>query len=229
MDVMKEHPRLQEDEIFQVKFDDIASEIKAQSRQNISFSGQSKNCCVGIVDAVDSTKIAAMLPSDKMCEYYRIFLNFMAIVVQDFGGVIIKNIGDSLLYYFPKTEDGTDKEELRKILECSLVMVESYAVINKLMFKCGLPPVRYRVSSDYGKITIAKSSNSDLEDLFGSTVNVCSKINRIALPNHIVVGGDLYQVAKSLKGYAFEMTSSYSLGLKLDYPVYSLFRSKIIS
>jgi class 3 adenylate cyclase len=222
---MEEIVRLQEEEDYKIGFDSIA-QVKYNPPQRISFTGLSKSCCVGIIDAVDSTKIGAMLPNEKMCEYYRVFLNWMTIIAQDFDAVIVKNIGDSLLYYFPKTEDGQNKNDLRKVLECGLTMLESHPIINKLLCRYGLPPVHYRISSDYGKITIAKSSNSDLDDIFGSTVNVCSKMNKIALPNHMVIGGDLHQVIRSFKEYDFEMITSYSLGLKLEYPIYSILRSK---
>lgn len=191
----------------------------------ISFFRSWKSCCVGFVDAVDSTKITAMLEHKKMCEYYRIFLNWMGTIAQEFDAIIVKNIGDSILYYFPNTLDGADKDSLRKALECGLAMIESYPMINKFLQKNRLPPVKYRVSSDYGKLAIAKSSTSEAEDLFGPTVNVCAKINSIAFPNQMVIGGDLYQVARSLKEYCFNQISPYSLGQKLDYPVYSLYRT----
>ena len=35
--------------------------------------------------------------------YYSVFINTMAAIVRNFDGTIIKNTGDSLIYYFPKT------------------------------------------------------------------------------------------------------------------------------
>jgi len=179
---------------------------------------------MGIVDMVNSTKITARMESSKMCEYYRIYLNAMAEIAKEFGAVVIKNIGDSILYYFPDTCDAEDKVSIQNSLECSLAMVESYEEINALMAECGLPPVSYRVSSDYGRLTIAKSLFSTREDIFGPTVNTCAKINGIAMPNSMVVGGDLYQIARHLKGYAFHSLVGFPVGVRLDYPVYSLCR-----
>lgn len=211
--------------VYGVKFEAPLRQIINQSKR-ISFSGLCKSCCVGIVDAVDSTKITATLSNKKMCEYYRIFLNWMAVIAQEFDAVIVKNIGDSLLYYFPKTEDDVNQDAIRKTLECSMTMIESHHMINRFMLKLGLPPIDYRVSADYGELTIAESYNSVDNDIFGTTVNVCAKINTLALPNHVVIGGDLYRISRSLKEYIFDERCGYSLGLKLDYPVYSLYRSK---
>ena len=202
------------------KFEDLA-------RYEITFSGESKHCCVGITDIVDSTYITAILEHDKMCEYYSMFLNSMASIVKGFDAVVVKNTGDSILYYFPKTESCEDKNALRNVLECNLTIIEFHQLLNRMMYEHRLPPINYRVSSDYGKLTIAKSSNFEGVDIFGPTVNVCSKINAIANPNNIVIGGDLYQIVRSFKDYHFGMMiTDYSLGLKLDYPVYYLSRTK---
>jgi hypothetical protein len=40
-----------------------------------------------------------------MKRYYSFFINIMAAIARDFNSVIIKNTGDSLIYYFPETSD----------------------------------------------------------------------------------------------------------------------------
>ena len=42
--------------------------------------------------------------------------------------------------------------------------------------------MQYRISVDYGIVQIATTKTSQGDDLFGSTVNVCAKINKIAQP-----------------------------------------------
>lgn len=212
------------DKIGRFRIENIVERIRAAVHGEISFCGTQKSYCVGIVDMVNSTKITAHLENSKMCEYYRIYLNAMAEIAKEFGAVVVKNIGDSILYYFPDTCDAEDTKSVQNSLECSLAMLESYEEINMLMAECRLPPVSYRVSSDYGRLTIAKSSGSTCEDIFGPTVNTCAKINGIAMPNSTVVGGDLYQITRQLKLYEFHSLVGFSVGVRLDYPVYSLCR-----
>ncbi|HSD04551.1 MAG TPA: adenylate/guanylate cyclase domain-containing protein [Nitrosopumilaceae archaeon] len=188
----------------------------------ISFSGIYKNYCVCIVDAVDSTKITASLPKIKTCKYYGIFLNSMAMIAKEFGASIVKNIGDSLLYYFPHTFDVSRTDPFGDVLECGMEMIKLRSVINEKMFDAGLPPISYRISADYGSIMTAKSENSSINDIFGSPVNICAKINSLAKPNGMVIGSDLYQIVKSFPGYHFQSITSYSAGLKLQYPVYCI-------
>lgn len=208
------------------RIENVIQKVKSAVCGEISFNGIQKSYCIGLVDMVNSTRITAHLDNAKMCNYYRIYLNAMTEIVQEFGGSIVKNIGDSLLYYFPSTCDAEDQDSTRDVLECSLAMVESHGEINKLMNECGLPPVDYRVSSDYGKLTIAKSLHSTCDDVFGPTVNTCAKINGIAMSNGIVIGGDLYQVSRQFRDYEFHSLVGFSVGVRLDYPVYSLYRQK---
>ena len=88
-----------------------------------------------------------------------------------------------------------------------------------------MPALKYRISADYGKVHMAKSYTSEMDDLFGTTVNLCAKINRYAKPNSMVIGGDLYLVLKAIphlkKDYYFKQAGFYSLGIR-GYPLYSV-------
>ena len=72
----------------------------------VGFSGHTSSYCVGMVDMVNSTKIASQMPLQKSAKYYEIFLNTMARVLNRFGGMIVKNVGDGLLFYFPESSKG---------------------------------------------------------------------------------------------------------------------------
>src|SRR5713226_9211681 len=204
---------------------DLLVTLKKKVHSEILFSGGTKPCCVGIVDIVNSTASTAKLVNGKMCEYYSIFLNAMSIIAKEFDAVVVKNLGDSLLYYFPKTAEDKEKDAFAEVLECGLAMIECHGTINQLMSEEKLPHVDYRISSDYGTLSIAHTSGLPLDDIFGPTVNLCSKIKVAAQPNELVIGGDLHQIVKSYKTYEFSYIGSYYLGLKHDYPVYSVSRS----
>jgi class 3 adenylate cyclase len=201
--------------------------LKKRSDYDISFTGVSKSCCVGVVDIVNSTAITAKLSSANMCEYYSIFLNTMSKIVRSYGATIVKNIGDSLLYYFPNTTDGEDDSALVEVLDCGLRIMDSHKIINLILAESGLPPLDYRISADYGMVSIASlTSKIDSEDMFGPTVNLCSKLNGTANPNSMVIGGDLHQLVRSLKSYEFTPIGQYMLGLKLNYPAYLVRRTR---
>lgn len=191
----------------------------------VAFSTQTQNYCVGLIDMVNSTKISASIGQARVSRYYQIFLNSMSRVLSRYGGFVIKNVGDCLVYYFPESAKARRKFGFLSCLESSLAMVEAHDTICKYLQSEGLPPVDYRISNDYGSVVVMKSNSSSL-DMIGPPVNMCSKINHRASKNGIVIGGDLYETAKDFKEYHFKETTGFSLGFKHQYPVYTLSRKK---
>ena len=201
----------------------LAQRLENRLEDVVSFSGTHQNYCVGVVDMVGSTKVSAHLTKEQTTKYYGLFLNGMAMIAKDHGAIVVKSIGDSLLYYFPKTAD-YDPKNFVCPLKSALSMIECADILNAKMKENNLPPVKYRVSMDFGRVMMANSVSSSNDDIFGATVNVCSKINRIAEPNGIVIGSDLYQIVKDFDEYAFVADNGFSLGLTITYPVYKVLK-----
>jgi two-component system, OmpR family, response regulator ChvI len=198
--------------------------------EEISFVGGSQNCCVCFIDIVDSTRITTVdiADSEKIKIYYSVFINTMAAIVRNFDGTIIKNTGDSLIYYFPKTMGHDNVTNFKNVFECGLTMLAVHSIMNVKLKEKELPDLSYRISADYGKVEVAKSLTSTSEDLFGPIVNLCSKINSKASPNQMVIGNNLYQITKSTLGnneYHFNKADEYSIDStsRNQYPVYSVF------
>jgi class 3 adenylate cyclase len=209
------------------KVDSLISVVKSNpetSHYSVNFLETSQNYCVGLVDIVNSTKISASLPQQKLSKYYEIFLNSMAQIVEKFGGFVIKNIGDSLLFYFPDSSKSSKNYDFKNCLECGLKMIEEHANINKILKNEKLPSLNYRISADYGEVSIMKTNNFSSIDVFGTPVNICTKINHAATKNTIVIGSDLYRTAKNSDNYQFHIINAYSAGMKFVYPVYSVCR-----
>jgi class 3 adenylate cyclase len=164
----------------------------------------------------------------KIKRYYSIFINTMAALARDFDATVIKNTGDSVIFYFPKTTDSSNNNmsAFKNVFECGLTMISVNPIINvKLQKEEGLPNLSYRISADYGRVEIAKSLTSISEDLFGPTVNLCAKINSRAEPNGMVIGNNLYQVTKTKFDhlYHFNKVDGYSIDNSNNkYSVYSI-------
>ena len=195
---------------------------KRSSEYLVSFLTQPSSYCVGIVDMVNSTKISAQIGSIRASRYYQVFLNSMSKIVSDFGGSVIKNIGDSLVYYFPESDRFDNKYDFTRCIECGLAMIHSQKYLSEQLIKEELPVVDFRVSADYGSVLIMKSNVSESLDMIGPPLNMCSKINHLAEKNQFVVGGDLFEMVKKISGHSFKKVKDFSLGFKLSYPVYSV-------
>jgi adenylate cyclase len=202
----------------------LSQRLENRLEDVVSFSGTHQNFCVGIVDMVGSTKASAQLSKEKLTKYYGLFLNGMALIAKDHGGIVVKSIGDCLLYYFPKTAD-YKPENFVCPLKCALSMIDCSSIINAKLKENGLPSVKYRVSMDFGAVMLANSVTSSKDDIFGSTVNVCSKINRVADPNGIVIGNDMYQIVKDFDDFVFVEDNGFSVGLVMKYPVYKVLKN----
>ena len=203
---------------------------------------------------VDSIEITFEIKdAEKIRRYYSIFINTMAAIARNFSAKIIKNTGTSLIYYFPKTSSPSPlsltsdssfttnnnniESAFKDVLECGITMIAASDIINaKLKEEGGLPSLYYRISADYGRVEVARSITSpSTDDLFGSTMNICAKINSMAPPNGMVIGGSMYYYitrrmtsSSSLFGdYDIERISEYPIGsFKHQYPVYSVAASK---
>ena len=277
--------------------DNFASNFKLNDDQ-ITFINYTHKYCIAIIDIVNSTKITENLPnSEQIRKYYSTFLNTMASIIKQYNGKVIKNAGDCLIYYFPKTvgiinnssnsrnsystndnSNGnivdnvnsndqiikTSNEKLSSItsaiktttpttsftkynkynnnikiskesafenvIECGLAMIQANSTLNENLHGNGLPSISYRISANYGLVELATSTNSNGVDLFGPTVNICSKINHLALPNQMVIHKDLYDVIKELtffKEYRFEEVKDDKYISSVINQVYSVHSSHV--
>ena len=202
--------------------------IETGNEIEVSFTNNSENYCVTVVDIVGSTSIvSAISSSEKTRKFYSIFINAMANILRKYDARVIKTVGDGIISFFPKTKDTINTSAFKDVLECCFSQIAESPNINKMLQEEKLPSIDYRISADYGRVEIAKSGNLDIDDLFGSTVNFCSKINLRASRNGIVIGSDLYRIIRSItqleKSCRFEELDGYYSGVgRYSYPIYSL-------
>jgi class 3 adenylate cyclase len=185
---------------------------------------------------IGSTRLTANIgASTRITKYYSILINNMAIIGKNYGALITNTAGDSLTLYFPQTSNKTDTKAFKNILACGLTMSAAFHYINSKMSREHLPLVNYRISCDYDRIYIRMSFNSRSCDIFGHTVNICSEINRLAAPNSMIIGDNLFKIIESFASssfadYQFEFAGKYLIGQSKNvYPVFSVARRQHLS
>ncbi len=203
----------------------------------IRFSGDSIKSCVGFIDLVDSTKNTITMDNlEHIRIYYSKFINSISEVVKSYGGKVIKNIGDCLLFYFPKTSDNKNEDAFIGAIECGFKILDERYKINNELAKQYLPPFNYRISMDYGVLDLALVGDYSQTDLFGSTINLCSKINSsssLSVPNEIIIGDNLYRILKSfptddtaiVNNYYFTSSREYKISETNRYSTYNIRRT----
>ena len=169
---------------------------------------------------------------DYIRRYYSTFINSVSDLVKSSNGKVVKNIGDCLLFYFPKTSNDKNENAFREVIEYALTVLNRRFSINDELSKQHLPPFNFRISIDYGVVDLALVGDYSQIDLFGSTLNLCSKINSssLSIPNEIVIGDNFYRVLKSFssidKDYNFSNNGEYKITETIGYPTYNLQRKR---
>jgi CheY-like chemotaxis protein len=208
--------------------------LKLFSSKGIRFSGDSINSCVGIIDLVDSTKNTITMESlEYIRKYYSTFINSVSNLISSNSsdGKVIKNIGDCILFYFPKTSNTNDANSFHKAIGCCFKILDERYKINNELAKQHLPPFNYRISMDYGVLDLALVGDYSQVDLFGSTINLCSKINSSSssIPNQLIIGDNFYRILKSFSSIINEFNFSYNYEYKITdatkYSTYNIRRT----
>jgi CheY-like chemotaxis protein/class 3 adenylate cyclase len=199
------------------------------NENEITFTKYSHSYCICIISIVDFTQNTDKLQNPvDIRKYYSIFYNTMTSIIIHHGGKVIKNVGDLLLFYFPKTVNFSKTSSFQDVLDCGLEMIQANSTLNLDLNKNNLPSISYKVSANYGLVELATSSNSNGVDLFGPTVNICSKINRLALPNRMVIYKDLYDIIEKtpyFKEYTFKsiIDSESNSNKENNHPPHSVY------
>ena len=202
--------------------------MQIQSK-DVRFSGVTIKSCVGFIDLVDSTtNIATMDNLESIRKYYSIFINSISKIVKSYGGKVLKNIGDCILFYFQKTSDINDTNSFQKAIECDFKIFDERYKINDELVRKHLPPFNFRMSLDYGVLDLALVGYYSQTDLFGSTLNLCSKINSSFSILNEIIRDKLYKVLKSsniVNNYYFVNNGEYKITETNRYLTYNIRRT----
>ena len=213
--------KLQEAEITIKQKEEV---IKQQEDILLKFSQHTQNDCVGVIDMKDSTKISAKLSDVDVTKLYEIFLNFMAKIVRNYDGEVVKNIGDALMFRFPNTSLDDDSA-MKNILECCLNMIESHGDLKEKLAEEKMPELNYKISISYGPVKVAQSTTSTISDIFGPTVNRCFKINSLCPENSLIIDNNLYETLKNFDEYDISQLSETEINKKYGYTIFQVKRT----
>lgn len=134
---------------------------------------------VGFVDIVGYTSHSKTLAEAELVAWLEHFESECAVLVNDGGGRIIKNIGDEVL--FVANDPGSAAEIALLMTERGMDIDDSFPLV--------------RAGLAYGEVV------SRLGDVFGATVNIASRVTTLARPGAVLVDRGAYEV---LSGIVFD-------------------------
>ena len=205
-----------------------------KGNRSIKFTDDSLKCCVCFIEFESAVNNLAMSEDfSPIREYYSTIINSLSQIIKRNNGKIVKSLGDRLLCYFLNFSDIDNEKAFEEVIECGLEILEKREDINKeLLEKNELPSIEsYKISIDYGVVDLALAGDNYQLDIFGSTVNICSKINSspsLASKNELIIGNNFYTILKSFSNiinkYNFINNGEFKITENIGYPTYNIKR-----
>jgi len=175
------------------------------------------------IDLVDSTKLLMTLPVDTLSAIIQGFTQEMSLLIEEYGGYILKYIGDAILAFF--TVDTIDVYlPCVNAINCARSMTKIVKQgINPILDQNGYPEMSIRIGIDVGDqnavlqygwdIVQTSDSNSKNKqiikkahyDIIGYTLSVAVKMTGLAKPNRFVIGQLVYDALDEKQKSAFEI------------------------
>lgn len=121
-----------------------------------------------------------------------LFFTEMIRIAEDYGGTVEKNTGDGLMAYFEDNGGVPPERGCKRAVSCALTMMAARDhLISPILHASGFTPFSFRISIDYGVVTIAnlgvaRGFNSYVA--IGTTANFAAKMLRNAGEQEIVIG-----------------------------------------
>jgi len=129
---------------------------------------------------------------DLMLRILNLFFTEMIRIAEEYGGNVEKNTGDGLLVYFNDGEGTPAESGPKRAVACALTMfAATERLINPIVVASRAKHIEFRVSIDYGSVTIARigaPKRFNANAAIGTTANFASKMLRFAKAGEIVVG-----------------------------------------
>jgi class 3 adenylate cyclase len=146
------------------------------------------------IDMVNSTNITLSLPEEKIVKLITSFAQEMAYTVTQFGGYMLKFVGDAVLAYF--NAENALVYPADNIVNCAKSMIRVLnEAINPVLSTNGYPTIAAKIGIDSGENMIVRYGSDKTKshvDILGASMNMAAKIQNMAEPNQILIGGDVY-------------------------------------
>jgi len=133
-----------------------------QKRHNVS-----KTLTIMFIDLVEYTTKTQTLTREEFHHLHDLFDDITKTTLKKFKGKIVKKIGDAYLFYFESPTDA---------VHCGVELQKRFHAYNEEHLE---NPINIRASLDQGEVIMRDG------DIYGSSVNLASRIESITPPKHI--------------------------------------------
>jgi adenylate cyclase len=153
------------------------------------------------VDINGSTKMSRELSSTELSLFIQIFSQEISLLITNFGGYILKFIGDVVIGLFPAEHN--PRKALENCFACaiSVLNIIKNGVI-PIFINHSLSPINVKIGLEYGEATVlvyGKNIEFAHIDIIGVSISISAKITPLTSPNEIIVGENAYNQMRIIK------------------------------
>jgi adenylate cyclase len=183
------------------------------------------------VDLVGSTKLAMTLPIDRLTMMIQAFNQEMSVVVKEFGGYVLKYVGDAVLAFFVISGNKSEaKAACINAVNCAKYMLRIvHEAINPIFNQYGCPEMNLRIGIDIGVNAIIQSGwdiHPNIRNRRKNNKDVMI-INHSKKQQYLLVKKSVYDILSYTISIAVKMTAlANSNHLVIGDPLYNLLDDK---
>lgn len=167
---------------------------------------------------------------EMMLRVLNLFFSEMIRIVEDYGGTVEKNTGDGLMAYFgDNLGDGSSGNSVKSAVACALTMTAANEyLISPILRATGVLPLEFRVTMDYGALTVAHlgaPQRFNANVAIGNAANFSAKMLGLVKPGEIALGATAKNLLPTQWQTNWTTLSLVSTGwvytdTNLPYPLY---------
>jgi class 3 adenylate cyclase/predicted ATPase len=178
------------------------SSTKSAASKGLQASAERRPITVMFCDLVGSTSLAAKLDAEDWRNLVNAYLDEASKAVTDFGGHVLKRLGDGLmaLFGYPKAQENDAERAVR----AALVIQRALAALNARNAKTGAPELSARIGIETGPVVVDATG-----EVFGDAPNVAARVQAAAEPGSVLVTGSVQRQVAGL--FVVEEKGAYEL------------------
>ncbi len=154
-----------------------------------------KNLTVFFSDIVGFTDITDGIEPERLAFMINTYLSEMSTIALKYGGTIDKFIGDAVMIFFGDPETRGETEDAVRCVKMAISMQKRADELKELWRSRGISqPLEVRMGIDTGYCTVGDFGSEQRLDytVFGSPVNLASRLEHDANPNEIKISESTY-------------------------------------
>lgn len=163
------------------------------------------------------------LPADKLAVIIQAFTHEMTLIIDTYGGYILKYVGDAILAFFLVSESSEYYIPCINAITCAQSMIQVIKNgINPILNQYGYPEINSRIGIDIGENVVVqfgfdiysrkesdKSEDYSIKiphlDILGYTISIASKMTSLGHPDQIIIGELVYNALDDIHKEDFKL------------------------